>query len=480
MPKRTIKKQPSSSNGDFLDFLNAQFGGPDSDHDGIVDKVEKLIGTDPRNPDTDGDGLNDGEEIRHGRNPLGPGTFRDFWLAHQGNNFRPTALHPKRVLLYTTSAALIKILAVVFALSVPLTAWLSTDTWRSQAQAIINLTNELRANQSVGRLTANTKLTEAAYAKADDELTSQYFAHTSPTGKGLADWLKQVDYHYLVAGENLAMGFTNAPDIMKAWEASPTHYANLVDPDFNQIGVGAAIGLFQGQDTIMVAQMFGRQPTLTVQDIKGQSSLPSAPTVNHAKEKPKPAVLSAVVTPPPTGSPGALASRLTIDQSQSKVSLLQATSGELLLQAEIFLSSSVVRAGVSAGGLYLPLTADSGQPGRWFGKLVITDQNITPAHIVAVPATVTAFGVQDDQASFDLSVSANYRESWFSRYQVLRLLATGATKALFTVSNLYFGLLALMFAVVLTLALVAGGQRRWSLVGWSLGLTLFFLLCIMI
>ena len=34
----------------------------DSDHDGLYDRDEALIGTDPYNPDTDGDGLADGEE----------------------------------------------------------------------------------------------------------------------------------------------------------------------------------------------------------------------------------------------------------------------------------------------------------------------------------------------------------------------------------------------------------------------------------
>lgn len=33
--------------------------GPDSDGDGVPDKAEVLLGTDPLNPDTDGDGIND-------------------------------------------------------------------------------------------------------------------------------------------------------------------------------------------------------------------------------------------------------------------------------------------------------------------------------------------------------------------------------------------------------------------------------------
>ncbi len=45
------------------------YGDPDGD--GLTNKVEKELGTDPKNPDTDGDGLNDGAEVnKHSTNPL--------------------------------------------------------------------------------------------------------------------------------------------------------------------------------------------------------------------------------------------------------------------------------------------------------------------------------------------------------------------------------------------------------------------------
>lgn len=42
----------------------------DSDGDGLSDKLERQIGTDPVEPDTDGDGMHDGWEYSHGFNPL--------------------------------------------------------------------------------------------------------------------------------------------------------------------------------------------------------------------------------------------------------------------------------------------------------------------------------------------------------------------------------------------------------------------------
>lgn len=42
----------------------------DSDNDGLSDKMEQKLGTDPKNPDTDGDGYLDGQEVAHGYSPL--------------------------------------------------------------------------------------------------------------------------------------------------------------------------------------------------------------------------------------------------------------------------------------------------------------------------------------------------------------------------------------------------------------------------
>lgn len=60
------------------EFIVAGPGDLDSDGDGLLDKDEAVIGTDPYNPDTDGDGLSDGEEVlRQKTDPLNPDTDFD-------------------------------------------------------------------------------------------------------------------------------------------------------------------------------------------------------------------------------------------------------------------------------------------------------------------------------------------------------------------------------------------------------------------
>lgn len=53
-------------------------GNADDDMDGLTNKEEKLLGTDPKNPDTDGDGLKDGEEVnKYKTDPLKADTDGD-------------------------------------------------------------------------------------------------------------------------------------------------------------------------------------------------------------------------------------------------------------------------------------------------------------------------------------------------------------------------------------------------------------------
>ncbi|MFA6308061.1 MAG: CAP domain-containing protein [Patescibacteria group bacterium] len=230
----------------------------DTDKDGLGDYEEvNVYNTDPLNPDTDGDGINDGDEVKIGRNPKGSGTLRDFFIPNKANDYKPHALHPKRIVFHAISAIVIKIIMVAFALSFPVQAWLSPDVLHEQAQKVIQLTNNLRAELGLNILKENEILNQAALNKAEDMLIGQYFAHVSPDNKALRHFLYDLNYNFKVAGENLAIGFSEPSTIVAAWEASPTHYSNLIDPDFTEIGVGIVSGEYNAYKTTLTAQYFG-------------------------------------------------------------------------------------------------------------------------------------------------------------------------------------------------------------------------------
>jgi len=46
-----------------------------------------------------------------------------------------------------------------------------------------------------------------------------------------------------------------------SWLASPTHRANILDPDFKEMGVAVAFGKFNNRDTILIVQHFGAPST---------------------------------------------------------------------------------------------------------------------------------------------------------------------------------------------------------------------------
>ena len=251
------------SDGDGLtDYQEKLYGtdpfDPDTDADGLSDYEEiKVYQTDPLDPDTNKNGITDGDEIRMGKNPRGTGKLKDLFIPYYGNGYQPEFLKTSRMFWYGMSAVVMKLVVVMAIAFLPLTAWLTPDIASEQSKRIIELTNRLRESMNLHRLSESETLNEAANLKVQDMITEQYFAHVSPKNKGIDYWLKGANYDYETAGENLAMGFSDSADVINAWIKSKTHYANLIDSDFTEIGVAMASGNYKSFETSFVAQMFG-------------------------------------------------------------------------------------------------------------------------------------------------------------------------------------------------------------------------------
>lgn len=123
--------------------------------------------------------------------------------------------------------------------------------------AIVALTNEERAEASLGTLAENPLLVAAAQAKADDMAARGYFAHVTPEGLAPWHWLDAAGYEYASAGENLAVNFADSEDVVDAWMDSPSHRANIEKARYTEIGVAMAKGPYKGRQAIFVVQFFG-------------------------------------------------------------------------------------------------------------------------------------------------------------------------------------------------------------------------------
>lgn len=198
-------------------------------------------------------------------------TLKTHFIPHEGNNYHPHILHTKRAVLYGCVGIVSKAIVVLFITAVPLSAFMAPDVLTVQANNIVTLTNTLRERTGLFPYKPASPLERSSENKADDMADRQYFSHRSPDGKTITSWIDEQGYDYAVAGENLAMGFHTAEDVVAAWTKSTTHYANLIDRDFQDVGVGVVSGTYDGIPTIYVAQHFGAPQVLSVPQKKSKS-----------------------------------------------------------------------------------------------------------------------------------------------------------------------------------------------------------------
>jgi uncharacterized protein YkwD len=138
-------------------------------------------------------------------------------------------------------------------------------------------TNKERARLNLEPLTINEELNQAALAKAQDMFSDQYWAHVAPDGKQAWDFIKETNYVYRYAGENLARDFNNNDEVVEAWMASPTHRENIVNKDFTQMGLAVINGNLKGFNTTLVVQMFAVPSSVTMKGADGgEFHLPKA------------------------------------------------------------------------------------------------------------------------------------------------------------------------------------------------------------
>lgn len=130
------------------------------------------------------------------------------------------------------------------------------------AENVENLVNQERTIRGISPLNINYSLDNAAQNKSTDMIKRNYFEHYA---YGLSPWvfIQNENYDYLYAGENLAMDFNTAEGTVSAWMASPSHRKNILNPDFNDMGVGVIKGEFSdnsGQrETTMVTNLFATE-----------------------------------------------------------------------------------------------------------------------------------------------------------------------------------------------------------------------------
>ena len=129
---------------------------------------------------------------------------------------------------------------------------------------VVDLVNEARSHgrrcgserfAAAPPLSISRKLTDAAEEHARDMVRRKFFDHRGSNGSQPKDRVLRAGYQPRLSGENIALGPESAEEVVAGWLDSPGHCANIMEPRFQEIGIGLAIGKKRGQ--IYWVQTFG-------------------------------------------------------------------------------------------------------------------------------------------------------------------------------------------------------------------------------
>lgn len=87
-------------------------------------------------------------------------------------------------------------------------------------------------------LTWNSLLANAGTAHSTDMVLNGFFAHNGSDGNNVGYRAHIQGYLWAYVGENIARGQKTIIDVMTAWMNSPVHCANIMNPNFTEVGVG--------------------------------------------------------------------------------------------------------------------------------------------------------------------------------------------------------------------------------------------------
>ncbi len=88
----------------------------------------------------------------------------------------------------------------------------------------------------------DSTLAKVATSHSRDMANHDYFSHDSRNGTSAFQRIKKSGYRYSSAGENIAAGFRTPASVVKAWLKSPSHCRNLMNRNYDELGVGFATG----------------------------------------------------------------------------------------------------------------------------------------------------------------------------------------------------------------------------------------------
>jgi uncharacterized protein YkwD len=155
---------------------------------------------------------------------------------------------------------------IVLARPAPPPLVLQLPTSRQAGKSILDAVNAARANgrncgeqyfRPARALAWNGALSDAALAHSLDMARQRYFSHQGKDGRAVGDRAQKAGYRWRGVGENIAAGQETPAAVVSGWLDSPGHCANIMHPDFTEMGAGYAIDSARETPRAYWTQVFG-------------------------------------------------------------------------------------------------------------------------------------------------------------------------------------------------------------------------------
>jgi uncharacterized protein YkwD len=139
----------------------------------------------------------------------------------------------------------------------------------SQEQSVRMILAETNRARATGRtcgtqyfpaappLVSNGALNTAALVHSTEMAALRYFSHQGKDGSQVSDRATRAGYAWRAIGENIASGMRTPAEAVAGWVASPGHCANLMNPQFTDMGSGYGVAAETG--IVFWTQAFGKR-----------------------------------------------------------------------------------------------------------------------------------------------------------------------------------------------------------------------------
>lgn len=142
------------------------------------------------------------------------------------------------------------------------------QTAQQEAEEMLALVNNLRADNGIAPVTLNAELNLAAFNHSYDMASNNYFSHTGLNGSTFSERVTLSGYTGSPRGENIAAGNSLVVNTFNQWVNSSGHLNNMLNSNADEMGIGHAS--YSGSTyTHYWTQIFGKgSGVLAVEDLE--------------------------------------------------------------------------------------------------------------------------------------------------------------------------------------------------------------------